>query len=299
MILVVGEVLFDIFPDYKRLGGAPFNFARHLHAFGMDVGFAGRVGDDQNGEKIKQAMRSFGMRMDLLQTDQSLETGYVRVELNDEGVPEFDIVSDVAYDRLEYTPQIESVLHSGPELIYCGTLIQRSPRAADSLASIFQNKPPESKCFCDINLRSGCYDAGSVKRSLKYADVLKLNLEELDIVGSMTGLDSRREVLELLREEYAVEWISLTMGRDGGRLITPEGDYFAAPDDSIDIRDTVGAGDAYAAILAVGYLKGWNPERIVKRAAKFAGAVCGIEGATPENMEFYDQYETWMEEDGR
>lgn len=299
MILVIGEVLFDIFPDYKRMGGAPFNFARHLHGFGMDVVFAGRIGADKNGESIRRAMQSPGMRTDLLQTDPSRRTGQVRVTLDAEGVPDFEIVEDVAYDRLEYDSQMESVLSAGPDLIYYGTLIQRSSPASETLSAILKNKPAKTRCFCDINLRSGCYDDESVKNSLKHAHVLKLNVEELFIIGGMFGLNSETAILNHLRETFHIEWISLTRGGEGGRLITPEGDFFAAPPGSINVRDTVGAGDAYAAVIAIGYLNGWRPDRIVDRAARFAGEVCGIEGAAPEDTGFYNQYRTWMKEAGR
>ena len=127
MILALGEILFDIFPDYRRLGGAPFNFAFHLKQLGFPVRFVSRVGEDRNGKEIRAAVKAHGFNPADLQVDSRHATGTVAVSLNDTGVPTFDILPNVAYDHIDFTPAVGSLLEDCA-LIYFGTLIQRTDR---------------------------------------------------------------------------------------------------------------------------------------------------------------------------
>lgn len=306
MILVIGEILFDIFPDDKRLGGAPFNFAFHLKYLGLPVIFASRVGDDENGREILQVIRNSGFDTGLIQVDSKRKTGYVAVKLDQEGRPEFTITKDVAYDYLSYRDEIKNVLSENIRLIYYGTLIQRTYKGSDTLIRIFRNKDPKTKCFCDINLRPDCYNEDIIKISLVNCDILKISDEELDILKHIFQMKENDEAfIDYLMKKLSIEWISLTKGKAGSVLFTTKHPPYSfqigdtrnnsqQPAASSQSADTVGAGDAYAAVLALGYLYQWEPSLILKRASQFAAAVCEIRGAIPDNQDFYQKFAEWI-----
>jgi fructokinase len=212
------------------------------------------------------------------------------VRLNAKGVPDFNIVPDVAYDNLAYESEIEKLLSQDIRLIYYGTLIQRTENGASTLMKILENRPSHAKCFYDINLRPACYNEEIIKASLAHCDVLKLSEEESDVLKSMFSIRDDEAMIEHLRDEYSVEWVSLTKGGQGSKLYTPQGVHTSSVSENMKPADTVGAGDAYAAVLAIGYLFGWDPERIISQATAFAGAVCEIKGAIPDNSLFYQPF---------
>jgi len=288
MILAIGEILLDIFPDGKRPGGAPFNFAFHLKSLGLPVIFVTRVGNDENGNLILNLLKKKGFDLKFIQTDTKHKTGYAACELNAEGVPCFNIVKDAAFDYLRYSG-MESAFNENIEMIYYGTLIQRSRKGSETLMRILGNRKPETKCFYDMNLRPGCYSEDMIKASLAHCDILKLNQEESEILKKIFGIIGEdAELAGYLMDKLAVEWVSLTKGKSGSTLFTPRKAYSVhIREDNADIADTVGAGDAYSAILAAGYLSKWDPQLIVERASGFAGEICRIKGAIPDDDRLY------------
>lgn len=297
MILALGEILFDIFPTYKRLGGAPFNFAAHLKRFDFPTYFVSRVGEDENGEKILNLLREQGFDHRFIQVDSKRVTGHVQVKLDEKGSPTFNIVENVAYDHLDYTNEIAAVLDENIRLVYFGTLIQRSRKGFETVQTVLKNRHPNTRCFYDINLRPNCFTKERIEASLAHCDLLKLSDEELEVLRDLFDLKGSDEsCLEKLRRDFDVEWIALTCGASGSDLFTPKGRFSSKPPRDIEVVDTVGAGDAWASILAAGYLQGWEPDTILKRANRFAGAVCGIQGAIPGDDRFYEPFSTWMEE---
>lgn len=297
MILTIGEILFDIFPDYQRLGGAPFNFSFHLQSLGFPAAFVSRIGNDENGKRILALLEKKAVDSQFIQADPVHPTGHVMVRLNAEGIPDFNIVPDVAYDHLAYESEIQMLLSQDIRLIYYGTLIQRTKTGAGTLMKILENRPPGTKCFYDINLRPACYDKEIIRASLSHCDVLKLSEEELAVLKSMFKVLDDDTMIDYLRDEYSVEWVCLTKGRHGSRLHTPQGIHAASVAKDITPVDTVGAGDAYAAVLAIGYLCGWDPERIISQATEFAGAICKIRGAIPDSSLFYQPFSDRMKGD--
>ncbi len=294
LVLAVGEVLFDIFPDYKRMGGAPFNFAFHLHGLGFPVIFASRVGPDENGDAIVDFMENAGLSTRFIQRDPEHLTGYVRVELDEKGVPDFTIAPQVAYDYLEYPPALAELIQNKADLIGYGTLVQRSPAGADTLAKILEDRHPQTLGFYDINLRKDAYSLPVIEQSLQACDILKLSQEELDFLQSRLSIKAEQSegVVAALQERYAIDWVSLTRGEAGSALYTQTATLeTGVPPKRSDQGDTVGAGDAYAAMLAAGYLLGWPSKRILERAAEFAGAICEIQGAIPADMGFYQDFQ--------
>lgn len=288
MILVIGEVLIDVFPESRRIGGAPFNFAFHLIQMGFPVKFITRVGADADGKRVLSFMRRFGFDLEYVQVDETRKTGQVMVYPDQAGVPGFEIVADVAYDYIALTDAVKQVLRTPPALIYFGTLIQRTSVGRQALRDICRSRCPETRCFYDINLRPGCYSRDIVRQSLSDTDILKLNDEELDVIRGMFGLpEDTVSAVERLIRDYSLTMVALTKGARGSEFFTGTDHVNLPPSPGNNCVDTVGAGDAFAAVLAAGYLKKRNMRQILPVAADFAGRICGISGAVPESRDFY------------
>ena len=290
MILAIGEILFDIFPGYKRMGGAPFNFAFHVSNFGMPARFITRIGNDADGKEILQELKQFGFITDDVQVDDKHNTGKVIVTLDAKGVPEFNILPNVAYDHIAFDPSIASLLNEKTQLIYFGSLIQRSECGFTTVQKILSKRHRNTRCLYDVNLRPQCFTKAIVMESLKQTHVLKLNDEELEIIKQMFGFEKKsRKFIEFLMIKFDIEMISLTKGEKGSCLYIKDGEYCIEPNKIRKIVDTVGAGDAYTAILAIGYLNKWHPERILTVATDFASSICKNEGAIPSSKSVYER----------
>lgn len=292
MVLVIGEILVDIFPGARRIGGAPFNFSYHLSRFGLPVRFISRIGSDETGKEIRAFLARNGFDASGIQVDASHPTGHVMVHPDGAGGHRFEIVADTAYDYIELPASPEAAAGQRPRMIYFGTLIQRTPRMFKRVQRLLDRRDPETKCFCDINLRPGCYSAQVVVESLRQADILKINDEEIERVGGMLGgsMPGGDELVGRLMEHYDIEMVSLTLGERGSRLYTRAGRYETGVSPSGPVGDSVGAGDAYAAVVALGCLKNWRPEGILSEASAFAGQICQIQGAIPGDPSFYDAF---------
>ncbi|MFP4667757.1 MAG: PfkB family carbohydrate kinase [Desulfobacterales bacterium] len=291
MILVIGEILMDIFPEYRRIGGAPFNFSYHLYNFGLPVKFISRIGKDETGSQILDFLRKNDFDPGSIQVDPERPTGRVLVHPDSKEGHRFEIVEDVAYDRIELPESPESLAGTAPEMIYFGTLVQRTPDAFRQIQSFLKNRNPETRCFCDINLRPGCYSTETVRNSLYQADILKINSEEIETVRKMHGSSpGEEEFVAWLMKNYRIELVSLTRGREGSELYDGNSRHTIGVPESGPIKDTVGAGDAYAAVLALGYLKGWPAEKILSNAADFSAQICTIQGAVARDRSFYETF---------
>lgn len=288
LILAIGEILFDIFPDGRRLGGAAFNFAFHLHCLDGPVRFLSRIGIDADGRAVLDFLRVHEFPVDDLQTDPEHSTGRVQVTVDARGGPQFDILPGVAYDFIVPTPSLDQFVAGDCRLIYFGSLIQRTPAAARTVSRLLGRRSAETKCLFDINLRPGCFNADSLDHSLRAADILKLNEDELaDLTAMLTIKESGAAAVEVLMGRYAIEMVALTRAERGSSLFQGHTRHDIQPDRDVPIKDTVGAGDAFAAMLAIGYLHQWPPGRILAVAQSLATAICGIPGAVPETPEFY------------
>ena len=297
MILVIGEILFDLFPNYRRLGGAPFNFAYHLKNFGFDVRFVSKLGMDDAGKEILRKLELAQFNLDDIQIDEVHPTGSVNVQLDNHGGPRFDIISDVAYDYIDFIPEKHSILIDTAQMVYFGTLVQRSKAGRENLQAFISHNEPETLNFYDINLRPGCYSNVTIEKSLSKTDILKLNSEELDTLRQMLFLNiNKDELVNHLMEKYTISSVSLTKGELGSELFTEQGCFISEPAEAITVADAVGAGDAYAAMLAAGLLKKWRPEEILERALLFASRVCEIKGAIPESASFYEPFKALIED---
>lgn len=288
MILVIGEILYDVFPDARRIGGAPFNFAFHMMRMGFAVRFVTRVGADEDGAGLLDFMQRSGFDPGPVQKDKAHQTGKVMVYPDPSGGHRFDILQDVAYDYIDGDEATLQLSGTPPELIYFGTLAQRSPQSRRAIRRICHSRPTGSIVFYDVNLRPGCYSRDIVEQSLAHADILKLNDEELVELADMFHLTGApASIVGRLMRDHRLKLVALSKGGDGSEIFSVD-DHVAMPlRQSYECVDTVGAGDAFAAVLAAGYVKKRSVQQILPAASDFAGRICGIPGAIPEDPDFY------------
>lgn len=282
--VIFGEVLFDHFPDGSVvLGGAPFNVAWHLQAFGIAPLFISRVGDDPLGRQILDTMSSWGMELSGVQLDSDHPTGTVEVTF-EQSEPRFDIVPNQAYDFIDGNG-LPSV--SAPALLYHGSLALRSPQsrnAADRLLAA-DNAP----VFMDVNLRPPWWERSQLRSLMQRARWVKLNDAELLELQTGDG-DLKARALKL-QQELELELVIVTLGKSGALAFDADGAVKnVTPNSGDKLVDSVGAGDAFSAIVIYGLLQGWNLQLILERAQAFASAIVGIRGATPEHGEFYKPF---------
>lgn len=290
MILVIGEVLIDIFPDYQRIGGAPFNFAFHLKKLGFPVHLISRVGNDRLGDEILSLADANGLDAADIQVDPHHPTGTVRVALDGQGVPRFDICQDVAYDYLDLSPEIVSGTKDA-EMIYFGSLLQRTAPGHQRVCDFLGQISKKAMRFCDINLRPPHVNRHVLGHSLLHADLLKLNEDEAnEIRQGYGGPAGVQDLLPWMMETFDIEGVVMTCGEQGSAAAWPGGFLRRPAAKAKTIVDTVGAGDGFSAILAAGILRDLPWDTIVETASRFAGAVCGIPGAVPQDDAFYDTY---------
>ena len=272
MILVIGEVLIDIFPDYQRIGGAPFNFAFHLKKLGFPVRLISRIGNDRLGDEILSLADANGLDTADIQIDPGRPTGTVRVALDGQGVPRFDICQDVAYDYLDLSPEIVSGTRDA-EMIYFGSLLQRTALGHQRVSEFLgQASSKKAIRFCDINLRPPHVSRHVLDRSLLHADLLKLNEDEADeIRQGYGGPADRQDLLPWLMKTFDLEGVVMTCGEQGSLAAWPGGVLRRPAANAKTIVDTVGAGDGFSAILAAGILRGLPWDTIVETASPICG----------------------------
>jgi fructokinase len=287
MLIAVGEILFDEFPDYRRVGGAPFNVAYHLHGMGHDMRFVTRVGKDENGHELMNTIRGAGMNTQYVQEDAEHPTGRVEVKLSGRGIPEYTIIENVAYDHIDFKPLCESA--EVPGLVCFGSLIQRTPQAREALQGYLAQLPESVIRLYDMNIRPGCDREDIVLPSLQYCTALKLNDEELELAGRMIQAKERGADLVRTLMSRGIKYVALTHGAEGSSFYTVDDSLRAPADRLLDdrIADTVGAGDAFTSVFAHGLLAGWSPQKILEKASWFSQQICTIHGALPPDNTLY------------
>ncbi|WP_319525967.1 carbohydrate kinase [uncultured Desulfosarcina sp.] len=296
MVLAVGEILIDIFPDYQRIGGAPFNFACHLKKLGFPVRFFTCVGLDRYGERILDHLQSTGFDLDDVQVDPIHPTGTVNVQLDESGVPHFDICENTAWDHLDLDA-CPIAATEDVEMIYFGSLLQRTEAGRRQIQNLLTKKGKEVTAFCDINMRPPHVNPRAIDESLRQADILKLNEDELAAIQREYKKQGAGDAfLSWLMKTFDIRAIALTCGSRGSRLYF-DGGRVDVPATAIDsVIDTVGAGDGFASILAAGYLRNLPWKKTVLQASRFASRICGFPGAVPDDADVYDEFKSIMEE---
>lgn len=288
--LIFGEVLFDQFSDGTSvLGGAPFNVAWHLQGFGLNPLMISRIGNDLHGREITQAMTQWGLDARGIQIDATRPTGIVEVTLVP-GQHTFHILPDQAYDFIDAREARMFICDSGAELVYHGTLALRNIVSRKALEVVLS--AADKPIFFDVNLRDPWWRASDLPELCSRARWLKLNEDELKRLSQLCAMQSQRleDQAAGLQERFDLELILVTCGARGATARTTSGEvYTVRPDKSVGVVDTVGAGDAFTAVVLYGIISDWPLPTTLKRAQAFASAVCEVRGATVHAKEFYTQ----------
>jgi fructokinase len=302
--VVFGEALVDDFITEQVVGGAPFNVARNLAAFQMAPMMISRIGADKAGEKIRAEFTRFGMPQEGLQCDAAESTGRVVVERG-AGEHRFIILPDQAYDYIDAARALQAAAQAAPATIYFGTLAQRHDTSRHALRSLLG--ATKARRYLDLNVREGQVSERCVFDSLHAADIVKVNEDELMDLFSwythtrhdtarMDSIEVRTACMTLLRI-FSLEALVVTLGPRGAVVFCADG-AIVADHDSVPpkrIVDTVGAGDAFSAVFLLGRARGWPLQQTLARANQFAGAVCGISGAVPADLAFYEPWlNSWL-----
>lgn len=288
-VVAIGEVLWDVFPDGHRFGGAPANFACTAAGIGRDsihVSMVSAVGIDELG---KQALHEFHNRgVDTAGVEQlPQQTGQVLVQLDVNGKASYEFASDTAWDNLAWTSKLERIAWSA-DVICFGTLGQRNSLSQETIRRFVSAASEKCLCILDINLRPPYWTENVILASLPLANIVKLNDEELPIVAELLRFTGSEEsLLSQLIDRYKLQMIALTRGSRGSILLKADGavsDYTGEPTgkgEPTEIVDTVGAGDAFTAALAIGLLNDMPLNELHLRATQLAAFVCSRAGATP------------------
>ncbi len=277
----IGELLWDILPGGKKLGGAPGNFAWHVHALGMEAAVISRIGDDEDGRRILDRLRSMGLGCDLVGVDPAHPTGRSTVSLDPSGVPSFVVHDNVAWDFIESTPALARAAGE-VDAVNFGTLGQRHRVSRATTSAFLERMRPGAIRLLDLNLRPPHYTREVIEAALSAATVVKLNDSEISVVARMFGWTADEAgCAERLIDAFELGALALTRGARGSTLFAG-GRAYDHPGFEAEIVDTVGAGDAFAAAFVVGMLGGLDYDVINTHANRVASYVCSKAGATPE-----------------
>ncbi|MBN2736392.1 MAG: carbohydrate kinase [Spirochaetales bacterium] len=290
-ILVFGEILFDVYPSEKHLGGAPLNFAYHLHHLGFRVKLLSAVGNDEKGREILDFLSTEKMDCSLIQKSQEYPSGEVRVSLDEQGSPEYDILMPVAWDDISQTRPGEQEA-ACCDLFYFGSLCLRSEKSRASLFALLEKIKKDVPVFFDINLRQNYYSQTIIEKSLQNCTILKCNLDEFDVLSEYFSLsDSEHKRLSQLSRMFKINTIILTKGEKGSLLFDSTGvfELELKSDMTKSVIDTVGAGDAFSALFVYGKLRHWDVSLALRRASDFAEKICAIKGALPHEKKMYQK----------
>lgn len=289
-ITAIGEILFDVYPQGEKLGGAPFNFIYHIIKLTGAGNFVSRIGNDDLGNKIIKILEQRNISIGYLQRDKFYKTGIAKTTLSDQKVPDFIIEENRAYDFIEKSSIVNNLVEKETECLYFGTLSQRNEISRNTIQSFFGKN---IKYFCDLNIRQKFYSKNLIKNCLVAANVLKLNESELQLVNELL-INSKfnfETISKKIIDKFNIELLCVTRGNEGAILFNNRNEKHSFKMKSEKIVDTVGAGDAYASILCIGYLKNWKLEKINKLATEFANEIIKIDGALPNNNEIYNLFE--------
>jgi len=279
-IAAFGELLWDLLPAGKVLGGAPTNFIYRINSFGDQGTLLSKVGNDKAGRDARAALRNLGLSDENIQTDYEFPTGSVKVKIDEQGLVDFNIITDVAYDHIEINTEMIDAF-SQADCVCFGTLVQRYGISKNTLRELIHESPDVIK-FLDVNLRKKCYTAATLEDSLRMANILKANDEELLIIRDLLGLknENLHDLAKEALETFKLDIILCTLGSNGAFCLTKDGFFYYDPGYQITLGDTVGSGDAFSAGF-IHYFMNGQPIDEALRFGNAAGAmVATTTGAT-------------------
>lgn len=280
LVVGLGEVLWDMLPEGRKIGGAPVNFAYHAGQFGIDTMAVSAIGNDKLGEDTIAEMN--GKHLNHIFPSVPYPTGSVQVSLDEKGVPAYDIKENVAWDNIPFTNEIESVARSCRAVCF-GSLAQRNTVSRNTIRKFIESTPSGCIRIFDINLRQNFYTSNVIHYSLELCNILKINDEEIMLVSRMFNYDSSNieNVCRTIMEDFSLEMVILTCGTKGSYIFTKGGVSFM-PTPKVNVADTVGAGDSFTGSFCAAILRGLPVAEAHKKAVEVSAYVCTQNGAMPE-----------------
>lgn len=279
-IIGIGEVLADLLPSGRQLGGAPANFTYHASGLGAKTRLISRVGNDCLGQETLERLRTVGVPTDCVEVDELRPTGTVGVTVTADGQPHYQIHENVAWDAIRAEAAALSAVAAADAVCF-GSLAQRSETSRVAIQAILASAPVSALRIFDINLRQHYYTREVIERSLALANVLKVNDAELPRLAAMFSLtgDARWQIQQLA-ERHDFRAVAYTRGGNGS-LLWMNGNWSDHPGIATTVVDTIGAGDSFTAAMTLGLLAGWELDRINDHANRVAAFVCSRAGAMP------------------
>lgn len=281
LVVGMGEALWDILPEGKKIGGAPANFAYHVSQFGLPSCVVSAVGDDDLGREIIENFTAKGLKQ--LIADVPYPTGTVQVEIDQSGVPQYEIKENVAWDNIPYTERLESLAERTTAVCF-GSLAQRNVVSRNTINRFLDvvSRNEENLIVFDVNLRQGFYNKEILCNSMKRCNILKINDEELVTVSRMFGYPGidLQDKCWILLGKYNLKMLILTCGINGSYVFTP-GNVSFQPTPKVEVADTVGAGDSFTAAFISSVLKGKSVLEAHSLAVRTSAFVCTEKGAMP------------------
>lgn len=277
LIVGLGEILWDCLPEGKKLGGAPANFAFHAGMLGADTVAISAIGRDALGDEILHELDGKGLKYLLPRVVQ--ETGTVQVTLDSEGIPSYEIKTDVAWDNIPFSTEIKHLAEKCSCVCF-GSLAQRSEVSRNTIREFLRHTPKDCLRIFDINLRQQFYTTDIIQESLEACNVLKINDEELDIISDLFGFPdlSVENKCRRLLEQYHLDMLILTCGVNGSYVFTPDQKNFIETP-KVEVADTVGAGDSFTGAFAASILAGRTIEEAHQLAVEVSAFICTQKGA--------------------
>ena len=277
-VVGLGEILWDIFPERKVLGGAPANFAYHASQFGFNGYAVSAIGNDLLGKEILKSLEEKELNYLIEQTD--FPTGTVKVQLDGRGIPTYEITENVAWDNIPFTTRLENLAKNTTTVCF-GSLAQRNEVSRATIHKFLDLMPADSLKVFDINLRLKYFSKDIITTSLNKASALKINDEEIVKIAEIFELQGTDEELcQQLLDKYKLKFLILTKGTRGSYVLTPyEKSFLATP--KVTIADTVGAGDSFTAAFVASYLNGRSIAQSHQLAVEVSAYVCQQHGAMP------------------
>ena len=281
IVVGMGEALWDMLPEGKKIGGAPANFAYHVSQFGLSSCVVSAIGDDSLGKEIIENFASKGLNHHIAQVP--YPTGTVQVDIDQAGIPQYEIKENVAWDNIPYTAHLEALAENTKAVCF-GSLAQRSVVSRSTINRFLDAMPQtdDTLIVFDINLRQGFYNKEILCNSMKRCNILKINDEELILVSRMFGYPGidLQDKCWILLGKYNLKMLILTCGINGSYVFTP-GHVSFQPTPQVEVADTVGAGDSFTAAFIASILKGKSVTEAHRLAVQTSAYVCTQNGAMP------------------
>ena len=281
IVVGMGEALWDVLPEGKKIGGAPANFAYHVSQFGLPSCVVSAVGDDLLGKEILENFTSKGLKFHI--DTVPYPTGTVQVEIDQAGIPQYEIKENVAWDNIPYTASLENIA-SRTGAVCFGSLAQRNVVSRNTINRFLDAMPQDENSLVvfDVNLRQGFYNKEILCNSMKRCNILKINDEELVTVSRMFGYPGidLQDKCWILLGKYNLKMLILTCGINGSYVFTP-GNVSFQPTPKVEVADTVGAGDSFTAAFISSILRGKSVAEAHRLAVETSAFVCTRQGAMP------------------